>query len=181
MLRSLENKMKSLIKRWVEDTRAIASVEAALVFPILMTLLLGTFDMGNGVLANQKAIRASQIVADLITRNASVSAAEIDEAIRAGELAFEPLDSSSFGVDIVSISFDDDAEPHIVWRETRNMTANPDVLEDVVSLAEAGNGVVAVSVQYLFEPIFVGFIVNEMTMQEVAFSRGRQSAVVSLE
>jgi hypothetical protein len=136
--------------------------------------------MGNGILANQKAIRASQVVADLVTRNMNVSAQEVDEAITAGGLAFQPLDDSSYGIDIVSIRFNDDnADPEIVWRDTRNMSPNPDVLDDVTSLAEAGNGVVVVSVKYLFKPVFAGFVINDIPMQETAFARGRRSAVVN--
>ncbi|MBP7721616.1 MAG: pilus assembly protein [Alphaproteobacteria bacterium] len=173
---------RNFTARWGRETEAVATVEAALVFPILLTLLLGTFDMGNGILANQKTIRASQIVADLITRNMTVDDVEIEEAVTAGGLAFEPLDSSSYGVDIVSIRFDDDAQPEIVWRETTpGMAQNQNVLEDVASLAEADNGVVVVTVAYVFEPVFAGFVLNEMTMREVAFARGRRSAVVNME
>ena len=173
---------RNFTTRWGRETEAVATVEAALVFPILLTLLLGTFDMGNGILANQKTIRASQIVADLITRNMTVDDVEVEEAITAGGLAFEPLDSSSYGVDIVSIRFDEDAEPEIVWRETTpGMAQNQNVLADVVSLAEADNGVVVVTVAYVFEPVFAGFVLNEMTIKEVAFARGRRSAVVNME
>jgi Flp pilus assembly protein TadG len=176
----LGKKIQGFVKSWRDGIEAVASIEAALVFPILMTLLLGTFDMGNGILANQKAIRASQVVADLVTRNMSVSTDEVNEAVTAGSLAFTPMDDSTFGVDIVSIRFDDDnAEPEIVWRETRNMLPNPDVLDKVTALAEAGNGVVVVTVSYLFEPVFAGFIVDNIPMQEVAFARGRRSAVVN--
>lgn len=176
------NIFKTFTARWVRETEAVATVEAALVFPILLTILLGTFDMGNGILANQKTIRASQIVADLVTRNMTVDAAEIEEAITAGELAFEPLDASSYGVDIVSIRFDEDAEPEIVWRETTaGMAQNNNVLTDVASLAEADNGVVVVTVAYKFEPVFAGFVLDEMPMRETAFARGRRSAVVNME
>jgi hypothetical protein len=112
----------------------------------------------------------------------TVDDVEIEEAVTAGGLAFEPLDSSSYGVDIVSIRFDDDAQPEIVWRETTpGMAQNQNVLEDVASLAEADNGVVVVTVAYVFEPVFAGFVLNEMTMREVAFARGRRSAVVNME
>ena len=61
------------------------------------------------------------------------------------------------------------------------MAQNQNVLADVVSLAEADNGVVVVTVAYVFEPVFAGFVLNEMTMKEVAFARGRRSAVVNME
>lgn len=181
-MRGLFTALKTLPARWIRETEAVATVEATLVFPILLTILLGTFDMGNGLLANQKVIRASQIVADLVTRNMTVSEEELEEAIMAGGLAFEPLDSSTYGVDIVSIRFDDDAEPEIVWRETSTgMTPNQNVLADVESLAEADNGVVVVTVGYVFEPVFAGFLLDTMPMRETAFARGRRSAVVNLE
>jgi len=169
---------KSLLKIWLHREDGIAAVESALVFPILMILLLGTFDMGNGILANQKAIRASQVTADLVARNSTIDDAMLDEAIEAGQLAFQPLASDTFGVDIVSISFDDDANGVIEWRETRGMTPLSDVLVRVEDLAEAGNGVMVVAVEYEFEPIFAGFVIDNIPMQEIAFSRGRKSAVV---
>ena len=169
------------MRRWFYQRDGVAAVEAALVFPILLTLLLGTFDLGNGILANQKTIRASQVVADLIARNSTISAAGIDEAIRAGELALQPMPTGAFGVDVTSLSFDDSANPVIEWRETRNMTPMSDVLVRAATVAEAGEGVLIIGVQYQFEPVFAGFVINEIPMLEVAFARGRKSAVVELE
>ncbi|MCC6597247.1 MAG: pilus assembly protein [Alphaproteobacteria bacterium] len=172
-------KLSGFFQRWLRARDGIAAIEAAMVFPLLMTLLLGTFDMGNAILSNQKTIRASQIAADLVTRTRSVDSAMIDEAIEASRLAFSPFSTNSYGVDMVSISFDDDSNPQIVWRETRNMTAVADVLDRVSALAEPGGGVMVVVVEFSFEPIFAGFVVDEIQMQEVAFARGRKSAVVS--
>lgn len=173
--------LKNIFASWWQGREAIAAVESALVFPILLTLLLGVFDMGNAILANQKTIRASQVTADLIARNRSVTADIVNEAIEAGRLAYEPMSSGGFGVDVVSIRFDEDANPEIVWRETRDMNPMANILDDVMSLAEAGNGVVVVGVEYEFEPVFAGFIVNQIPMQERAFVRGRKSAVVGYD
>lgn len=175
----IQLKFKGFASRWIESEEAVAAVEAALIFPILLTMLLGVFDMGNAILANQKTIRSSQIVADLITRDRTVNTAEIDEAIESGRLAFETMSSNSYGVDIVSIRFDDTATPQIIWRETRDMTPVADVEARVAGLAEAGNGVVMVAVEYEFDPVFVGIITDTMQMQEIAFARGRKSAVVN--
>lgn len=171
-------RFKTLLKRWKEEESALAAVEAALIFPIMLTLLIGVFDVGNAILANQKTIRASQVVADLIARQNVVSEGDIDEAIEAGRLAFEPIDSSSYGVDIVSIRFDEDANSEIVWRETRNMSPVSDPLGAVEAVEAPDEGVVMVSVQYGYEPLFVGFVFDAFDMQERAFSRGRSTPVV---
>jgi Flp pilus assembly protein TadG len=175
----LHTACRKLLRRWAISEDGVAAVEAAMIFPILLVMLLGVFDMGNAILANQKAIRSSQVVADLVTRARSVNSTDIDEAVEAGRLAFEPLDSSSYGVDIISMRFDASATPQIVWRETQGMSpvANPQA--HVGSLAEPGGGVVMVAVEYQFIPVFVSVLSDRMHMQEIAFARGRKSAVVN--
>ena len=170
--------LKKTLSKWIEEEDAIAAVEAALIFPMMLILFLGVFDLGNAILANQKTIRASQIVADLITRENIVTTADIDGAIEAGRLAFEPIDSTSYGVDIVSIRFDENADSEIVWRETFNMSSLPDALTAVAALETANEGVVMVSVNYTYNPVFAGFAVGQIIMGEVAFSRGRRTSVV---
>lgn len=163
-------------QRWLRSEDGMAAVEAALVFPVLLAVLLGTYDLGNAILANQKTIRASQVTADLIARNSMVDSVMIEDSIEAGELALEPFSTSSYGVDIVSISFDDNGDASIDWRETRNMTPLDDILSRVEALSDAGDGVLVVASAYDFEPIFAGFVVDTIEMQEIAFARGRKGA-----
>jgi hypothetical protein len=169
------------IKVWLNDQSAIAAVESALVFPILMIMLLGTFDMGNAILTNQKTIRASQVVADLVTRAITLSNDELDEAIQAGGLSFQPYSSANYGIDIISLRFDDDGDPEILWRETRNMEPVEDVMDRVAPLSDPNTGVVVVAAEYTFEPVFAGFVMDELPMQEVAFAKGRRSSIVCLD
>lgn len=172
-------RIKDLAKAWKTEEEGMAAVEAALIFPVMLVLLLGVYDVGNAILANQKTIRSSQIVADLITRKSIIDISDVNEAVEAGRLAFEPIDSTSYGVDIVSIRFDEDASAEIVWRETRNMTPVANPLSAVSALETANEGVVMVSVKYDYEPLFAGFVIDAFGMREVAFSRGRNSPVIS--
>jgi len=171
--------MFSIFKSWKDGDEGMAAVEAAMIFPIMLSMLLAIFDLGNGILANQKTIRASQVVADLITRQGIVTDDDIFEAIEAGRLALEPLDSSSYGVDIVSVRFDEDENINILWRETVNMPPAADPYTAVAPLVEANEGVLMVSVRYVYEPLFTAFISNDIEMGEVAFSRGRSSPSIS--
>lgn len=171
--------ISDVFKRWRGDEQGLAAVEAAMVFPVMLTMLMGIFDIGNAILANQKTIRASQVVADLITRQNIVTQADVNEAIDAGRLALEPLDSTSFGIDVVSIRFDEDASTEILWRDTVNMSNIPDAIASVAALQEENEGVVMVTARYEYEPLFAGFLVNSFEMNEVAFSRGRSSPTIT--
>ena len=171
--------LRRFLKRWREEQGALAALEASFVFPILCFLLLGVYDMGNALLVSQKVIRASQVTGDLVSREREIDQGELEEAILGGELAMAPGSIVTYGVDIVSIEFDDDANPEIVWRETRGMSANANVFDAVEPLAEEGEGVIVVTVEYTFQPLFAGFMFGDITMQEMAFTRGRKSTVVN--
>lgn len=181
MLRAFKGDISALLKKWLSCDDGMAAMEASMIFPIMLVLLLGTYDLGFGILANQKTIRASQVTSDLVTRTRTLSVAELDEAITAGQLALQPFNTAEYGVDVVSVSFDENSVPTIVDRETRNMTPVSTVLTDVAAIAEPNGGVVMVTVRYLFEPAFAGFVIDDIQMQEVAFARGRKSAVVRFE
>ncbi len=160
----------------------MAATEAAFVFPILLTLLMGLFDMGYGVLAAQKTIRASQVTADLIARHRQVTDSDIDEAIEAGMLSLVPFPTNvDYGVDVVSVRFDEDSDPQSLWCETRNMGPNETALDSLDGLGGPGEGLVVVTVQYLFHPVFVGFVVNDLMFQEVSYVRGRLTSTVPHE
>lgn len=181
--------IKTMLSRFLQkisldrlsEEDGMAAVEAAYIFPLLLTMLLGVYDVGNGIIANQKTIRASQVTADLVARYAEVDTAMINDAIQGGTQALVPLDTSSFGVDVVSVRFDSDANASIEWRETQNMVPMNDVLARVSSLASPDEGVLVVAVEYLYEPLFAGFVVDDLQMQEIAFARGRKSAVIERE
>jgi hypothetical protein len=173
---------KHIVGKWLREETGLAATEAALIFPLLMTLLLGTFDLGYGILAAQKSIRASQVTADLIARHKSANDGKIEEAIQAGELSLWPfVTEDRYGVDIVSIEFDDEGEPVILWRETRRMSPNDDVLESLEGLGGPGEGLLAVTIVYQYNPVFSGFVIDEMTFQEVSYVRGRLSPTIPME
>ncbi len=172
-------KIHDIFRRWKCENHAVAAIESAFVFPIMLLILVGVYDLGNAILVNQKTIRASQIVADLVTRENVITDESLAEAIEAGRLAFAPLSSESYGVDIVSIRFDENSDSEIVWRETVNMTPIANPLGKVSALASPNEGVVIVSVVYDYKPLISGFAISEINMLETAFSRGRSKSVIT--
>lgn len=167
--------LKGLARR--ED--GSAAIEAALLFPILMVLLMGMVDIGDATLTNQKVISGSQVAADLLARKPTASSSDIDNAAEAARLALMPFPTDSFGIDIASIQFDTDGLPVVLWRVTRNMSPNDVAVQSSEAIGAPGEGVLIVTVQYRFEPTFSGHIIGPFTMQEVAFVRGRKSPTIT--
>lgn len=154
-------------------------MEAALLIPVMMTLLMGAVDIGTGIVLSQRTVTASQTGADLTARNIEVTGAEMDEIVDGARLAFEPYQTGNlFGIDIVSVEFDAGGNPDVVCRETRNMQPNDNAIESVTGLGSEGEGMVIVTVEYVYEPYFSQVFIPEFTLREVAFTRGRRSSVV---
>lgn len=160
------------------DESGVSAVEMAILFPILLSMLMAVYDLGQGVVINQKTVAASQIIADLVTRNEVVDTTMINDIVNAGELAFEPYNATNFGYDIASIEFDADNDPVILWRVTENMDPADAAINSTAGLGAEGEGVVVVSVNYTYTPLFSDFVVDTFNMNERAFLRGRKSETV---
>lgn len=171
------------MKFWFEDQKAFAATEFSLLFPILMTLMVGVFDMGYGILAAQKTIRASQVTADLVARHKTVSNSDVQEAIMGGQLALVPFDTTSYGYDIISLEFDENgqAEMPALWRQTSgNMAANDGFVNALTGLGSPGEGLIVVQVSFEYEPLFSGYLFGTMTFSEIAFLKPRNSSTIPM-
>ena len=93
------------IKKFFSDDGAAVAVEAALLMPVLASILCGSIDIGIGLVTSQKVINATQTVSDLLTRTSSVTTNDINDAIIAGQLSLMPYDLTTFGVDIAGVKF----------------------------------------------------------------------------
>ena len=171
--------MIKLFKNYCSDEKGLSFMETAILFPVLLSMMMAVYDLGQGVVVNQKTVAASQIIADLITRQEVVSADTIDDIVRAGEFAFDPYSSVPFGYDIASVEFDEESDPNVLWRVTENMSPSDQAIDSTQGLGAEGEGVVVVSVQYTYEPYFSNFVIDQFNMTERAFLRGRKSAVVT--
>lgn len=169
---------KYFFLKWWREEKGVAVAEAALLMPSMMVLLMGAFDLGNGIILNQKTITASQIAGDLVAREKTMTSDELEQAIEGARLAYEPYGLNEFGIDIVSVRFDENQEPEVLWRETRDMQPNEEAVASVAGLGEEGEGIVIVTVQYTYVPFFSQLFLEDFNMGEVAFTRGRRGPTV---
>lgn len=168
--------------KWLKDESAVAAMEAALVFPVMLTMIFGIMDIGTGLLINKKLITASQVASDLIGRQISITDDEINDIVIASRLSLQPFNTGSFGIDIVGIRFSGAAANATEdWRDTINMTPYGSAVTGAAGLGDEGEGVVAVTVQYMYQPYFSGYFINTINMQEVSYVRGRRVPFVSRE
>lgn len=170
---------KHFIKSWLNNEDGTAVMEVAMLAPPMMVLLMGVFDLGTGIVMSQKTITSSQIAADLVSRNRTIDSAGLNDIIEGSKLAFEPFGLSNYGIDVVSVEFDENGDPQILWRETRDMAPNDTSVASVAGLGEKGEGMIIVTVKYSYIPKFSHLFVDDLDFTEVAFTRGRRSPTIT--
>jgi len=173
--------MLRMFKSWCKDDKAVIAIEVGIMMPLMLTLLLGVMDIGTGIYVNQKLINADQMIADLLTRNDTVSAAvDLPNAVIAGQLTMAPYDTTTFGVDVAGIQFNGGPlQPTVVWRYTTNMNINHDVPNNANNLGDNQDGVIIVTVVYTYVPFLTGGLTkSSFSMKEVAFARGRNGLFI---
>lgn len=170
------------IRKWLKQEDAFAATEFALIFPVLFSLLMGTYDIGQAMVINQKVMTASQVAADLIARKPIATQDDIDSAVEAARLSMSPYDSSDLAYNIISVSFDSDGDMQTEGQETsNNYVGGDDMTSEMNTLADPNEGVLGVTMQYRYIPFFYEFLISEFNMEEVAYARGRKSSVVYFE
>lgn len=166
-------------KLWLRNDRGATAIEAGMLMPVMLTILMGIIDLGVGVLTDQKVINSSQMVGDLLGRMDSVSTADLNDAIEAGRLALEPYDTTSMGFDVAGIQFiGSSTNPTVVWRDTVNMTANSAILVKASGLGNDLDGVFGVTVRYVYTPYFSSLITGSIEMVEVSYVRARNGLFI---
>ncbi|HCS23734.1 MAG TPA: pilus assembly protein [Alphaproteobacteria bacterium] len=173
---------RKTIKAYIRGDGGVAAIEAGFLFPVMMVALCGMIDIGGALMANLKVTNSSQIVADLLARDRATNDAQIEDAIVAGRLALNPLDTTTYGIDVAGIQYvGTSLEPTVRWRETLNMDENDAILDRSEGLGLQNEGVVAVTVRYTFRPFFSGYITGDIQMEEEAYVRGRKGLFVERE
>lgn len=169
-------------KKWLMNDDAVVAIEAGLLMPLMLIILMGMFDTGSAILTNQKVINSSQTVSDLLGRYDVITDDVLNECVEAGKLMMTPYDLSGYGVDVVGIQFDGGStNPVEIWRDTINMPANGDIVTNAAGLGSDEEGVIGVTVNYTFHPLFSGGFIGDINFEEVSYVRGRSGLFVTRE
>lgn len=176
-------KMVEMVMGWAGDRSGAVAAEFAMILPVMVALLFGVYDLGTAIVINQKAIASSQIMADLVSRSVAVTQDELDDIVFAGQEAMRPYTIADFSYSVVSVEFaadPDDPAPSVCW-DSGPVATTDAMLEGTEPLAAPGEGIVVVTVQYQYEPVFATYLMDTLDMSEVAFARGRRTPVVAFQ
>ncbi len=160
------------------DRRGVIALEFALILPLLILFCFGTVEVGRFVLLQMKLDQLAASVADLGTRDRTLSAATVDDIFAAGAHIVQPFDLATDGrITLSGVGLTAGDQPRVLWQRRSGGTldlpsetgtvGNPATLPDEITLA-VGQTVVVAEVSFSYRGMF-GLLPARVTTKRAYF------------
>lgn len=181
--------MRGFLTRLRRDSAGVSAVEFALMAPILALLIAGTMEFGRLVMLTHKLQNGSFILADLVARDKTLNAGQLDTIFLALGQIIQPFEFGASGAAVVtSVGTDAGNKPVVNWQRRGAGTlaspsaigaqGKPATLPPDLTIAP-GETIIVAEVFYDYEPIF-GWTVQRNTIRKTAFYRPRLGTLTTL-
>lgn len=120
-LRTLSRKARSLkppaiFARFLRAEDGIGAIEFAILFPVLVMLYLGAFELTIGLSVEKRTSRAAGAISDIITQKTTVSkTTDLASMPSVASAIFMPYSTSGMTLKITGISIDANSKPTVAW------------------------------------------------------------------
>ena len=184
------NNIKNRYLAFWQNTKGIAAVEFALILPLLMLLVFGSYGVFVILQEGNKIDRASAIVADLVSRTErEMTQAEIDKLINVSKALTGPLaDDRSYEIILSSVFNEFDSAGNtdyiINWSKSNKPGKELEIADlDKLTLPRIaeGDSLIIVTTKVDYKPAFLEGIVNDLTFDGLSVRRPRFVQLVPFE
>lgn len=178
--------LHSFSRRLAHDKRGVAAVEFGYIAPVMLIMLLGTIEASRAVSMDRRFGLVTSMVADLVAREKTISAADLKAIYDIVEHIMAPYDSSSLKIQVIPVK----ANPtNVTDTKVYASTANRPSLHNAgqkaacsgytltTGLLAAGASVIVVESSYEFRPLLVGTMFGAATWTDKAVLSPRNSCV----
>lgn len=102
---------------FLSNRRGVAAVEFALILPILLVMYFMTMEASQAIETSKKVSRIGSMVADLVTQQPTIVAADLDAIMKIGTSTIQPYNRSTPSIIITAIQVTTDTPPkvNVVW------------------------------------------------------------------
>jgi Flp pilus assembly protein TadG len=179
---SVRNAVCRQARRLGRDARGNALVEAALVFPILISLFLGISEFSEALTVSRRVEAAAGTSADLVARLKTVTTDDLTQIKPMIDKMLSPFPTAPLGLVITSVVADDDNETTVAWSHAEGAGVSARAEGAPVALppglTEPNTSVIFAEVRYTFHSTLATLIAGGVPMQAEAYMRPRLAAQV---
>ncbi|TIP80241.1 MAG: pilus assembly protein [Mesorhizobium sp.] len=107
--------------RFCRDRRGVAAVEFAFIVPVLLVMYFMTMEASQAIETSKKVSRIGSMVADLVTQQQTITAADLDGIMQIGNSTLQPYNRSTPEIIITAIEVTNEPTPRVVVAWSRKM------------------------------------------------------------
>jgi Flp pilus assembly protein TadG len=167
--------------------RGAVLVEAAIVFPVLILIFVGMVEFSQAFTARRRVQAVAAAAADLVSQNAAVTTADLNDIASAGSQLMTPFSSAGLALTITSVG--QDAQNNIVtlWNcSWSSISASPSCAAGGAYTAlppglivSPTDSIIVGQTSYAYTPIFAQFLQGGVTFTGASYFKPRVSQSVT--
>lgn len=159
------------------DRKGVAAIEFALIAPFMIALWLGSIELSQGVAIDRKVSHASSALADLVTQQANLTRAEVEDIMDATVAILSPFDTGNLSIEMAGVRIDASGNTRVEWSVARNGRAPGRGSRYAVpaALRVPDTFLVAARLSYAHTPATTHVITGTIRLEDSFFLRPRRS------
>lgn len=179
------------VRRFIAATRAVAAVEFAIVAPVLLAMLVETFDIGNGIAVYMKVRAATFALAAMAntysTGTYQIESTDMTTITNDAAMVLAPYSTTPAVFTITQIEMTSANKGTVSWSYSLNGTAFtqgtawktlPKQLKTTNSCNSYPCYLMYTEVSYSYTPALLSSLVNTLTLKDNIYVTPRSSACV---
>jgi Flp pilus assembly protein TadG len=161
------------------DRVGAASVEFAIVLPIMLALSFVALETTLAIMASMFLTNAAEAVADIVAQQSSANWS-VSNVCTAGQLSMSPLSGTPLKVAIASVT-NSGGSPTLNWQDTS--CGNASTIPNVTGLAaplvpDNGDSAIVVQATYAYTTPIKYLFTSVLNMQQTSIQRPRNGSTV---
>jgi Flp pilus assembly protein TadG len=179
--RSVFRNLKERIERFLSDRDGVSAVEFAMLLPLMLTLYLGTIEVGQGVSIDRKVTITARTLADLVSQATSVNNAEMTNIFAASAAVMTPYPVNVLQARVSAVNINGAGIATVGWSDGNNMAARAvgSTVAMPAALAVPNTQLLWSEITYTYTPSIGYVVIGSLNMTEQSYVRPRQSSVVA--
>jgi Flp pilus assembly protein TadG len=167
--------------RFLREGAAVGAVEFALIFPVLLTIYFGAFEVTNLLVANRRVTAVAHTAGDLTAQAASVDNGDIADIFAASSAILAPFNTAPLTMRISSVVADANNVVKVAWSD--GFQIGPRSVGSAVTLPAGlttpGSSVVFVEVTYEYASPVSEMVASPISFSENAYLKPRRAVQIT--
>jgi Flp pilus assembly protein TadG len=179
-------KLRHFMRSLRRDVAGVAAVEFAYLVPVLLLMLIGTVEVSRAVSMDRRFGLATSMVADLVAREKTMSADDLNAIYNIIDHIMSPYDASTLKVSVIPVKASPTdvtntrVYPATTNRPSHNGGSQPAKCSKYTlntGLVGKGASVIVVETSYQYVPLFLNYVLGSSTWTDKAILSPRNSCV----